>query len=182
MLEKSFDKKNVGKINYKRKVFINKIYSNIITPRPLGYIMNFGSAHFAHFVKNYFRGLQNQMIISSRPMSSSWQLKLQYLILMKVLFFFPQLLYSESFFLSIHLYFSFPEFQTWKCTMEKDLMFFSVWSKKGNMLYYQCHRSGSSRPRGKGKRLKWKQTCRTGLLLKSFPNQLIWKRFQFRKL
>ena len=29
MLEKSLDKKNVGKINYKRKIFINKIYSNI---------------------------------------------------------------------------------------------------------------------------------------------------------
>ena len=29
VLEKSFDKKNVGKINYKRKIFINKIYSNI---------------------------------------------------------------------------------------------------------------------------------------------------------
>ena len=28
-MEKSFDKKNVGKINYKRKIFINKIYSNI---------------------------------------------------------------------------------------------------------------------------------------------------------
>ena len=27
--EKSFDKKNVGKINYKRKIFINKMYSNI---------------------------------------------------------------------------------------------------------------------------------------------------------
>ena len=29
MLEKSFDKKNFGKINYKRKIFITKIYSNI---------------------------------------------------------------------------------------------------------------------------------------------------------
>ena len=29
MLEKSFDKKNVGKINYKRKIFITKIYGNI---------------------------------------------------------------------------------------------------------------------------------------------------------
>ena len=29
MLENSFDKKNFGKINYKRKIFINKIYSNI---------------------------------------------------------------------------------------------------------------------------------------------------------
>ena len=29
ILEKSLDKKNVGKINYKRKIFINKIYSNI---------------------------------------------------------------------------------------------------------------------------------------------------------
>ena len=29
MLEKSFDKKNFGKINNKRKTFINKIYSNI---------------------------------------------------------------------------------------------------------------------------------------------------------
>ena len=29
MLEKSFDKKNFGKINYKRKIFIIKIYSNI---------------------------------------------------------------------------------------------------------------------------------------------------------
>ena len=29
MLEKSFDKKNVGKIFYKRKIFITKIYSNI---------------------------------------------------------------------------------------------------------------------------------------------------------
>ena len=29
ILEKSFDKKNFGKINYKRKIFINKIYSNI---------------------------------------------------------------------------------------------------------------------------------------------------------
>ena len=29
ILEKSFDKKNVGKINYKRKIFINKIYSKI---------------------------------------------------------------------------------------------------------------------------------------------------------
>ena len=29
MLEKSFDKKNCGKINYKRKIFITKIYSNI---------------------------------------------------------------------------------------------------------------------------------------------------------
>ena len=29
VLEKSFDKKKVGKINYKRKIFINKIYSNI---------------------------------------------------------------------------------------------------------------------------------------------------------
>ena len=31
VLEKSFDKKNVAKINYKRKIFINKIYSNIDT-------------------------------------------------------------------------------------------------------------------------------------------------------
>ena len=29
MFEKSFDKKNFGKINCKRKIFINKIYSNI---------------------------------------------------------------------------------------------------------------------------------------------------------
>ena len=29
MLEKSFDKKNFGKINYKTKIFITKIYSNI---------------------------------------------------------------------------------------------------------------------------------------------------------
>ena len=29
VLEKSFDKKNVGQINYKRKIFINKIYSKI---------------------------------------------------------------------------------------------------------------------------------------------------------
>ena len=29
MLEKSFDKKNFGKINYKRKIFITKMYSNI---------------------------------------------------------------------------------------------------------------------------------------------------------
>ena len=29
MLEKSFDKKNFGKITYKRKIFITKIYSNI---------------------------------------------------------------------------------------------------------------------------------------------------------
>ena len=29
VLEKMFDKKNVGKIKYKRKIFINKIYSNI---------------------------------------------------------------------------------------------------------------------------------------------------------
>ena len=29
MLEKSFDKKKFGKINYKRKIFIIKIYSNI---------------------------------------------------------------------------------------------------------------------------------------------------------
>ena len=29
MLEKSFDKKNFGKINYKRKILINTIYSNI---------------------------------------------------------------------------------------------------------------------------------------------------------
>ena len=29
MLEKSFDKKNLGKINCKRKIFITKIYSNI---------------------------------------------------------------------------------------------------------------------------------------------------------
>ena len=29
-LEKSFDKKNFGKINYKSKIFINKIYSNIV--------------------------------------------------------------------------------------------------------------------------------------------------------
>ena len=29
MLEKSFGKKNLGKINYKRKIFITKIYSNI---------------------------------------------------------------------------------------------------------------------------------------------------------
>ena len=28
-MEKSFDKKNFGKINYKRKIFITKIYSNI---------------------------------------------------------------------------------------------------------------------------------------------------------
>ena len=28
-MEKSFDKKNLGKINYKRKIFITKIYSNI---------------------------------------------------------------------------------------------------------------------------------------------------------
>ena len=28
-LEKSFDKRNFGKINYKRKIFITKIYSNI---------------------------------------------------------------------------------------------------------------------------------------------------------
>ena len=28
-MEKSFHKKNFGKINYKRKIFINKIYSNI---------------------------------------------------------------------------------------------------------------------------------------------------------
>ena len=28
-MEKSFDKKNYGKINYKRKIFITKIYSNI---------------------------------------------------------------------------------------------------------------------------------------------------------
>ena len=28
-MEKSFDKKKFGKINYKRKIFINKIYSNI---------------------------------------------------------------------------------------------------------------------------------------------------------
>ena len=31
MLKKSFDKKNVGKINYKTKLFITKIYSNIDT-------------------------------------------------------------------------------------------------------------------------------------------------------
>ena len=29
MLEKSFEKQNFGKINYKRKIFITKIYSNI---------------------------------------------------------------------------------------------------------------------------------------------------------
>ena len=29
ILEKSFDKKNFEKINYKRKIFITKIYSNI---------------------------------------------------------------------------------------------------------------------------------------------------------
>ena len=29
MLEKSFDKKNVGKINHTAKIFITKIYSNI---------------------------------------------------------------------------------------------------------------------------------------------------------
>ena len=29
MLEKSFDKKNVGKTNYKIKIFMTKIYSNI---------------------------------------------------------------------------------------------------------------------------------------------------------
>ena len=29
VLEKSFDKKNFGIINYKRKIFLNKIYSNI---------------------------------------------------------------------------------------------------------------------------------------------------------
>ena len=29
VLEKSFDKKNFGKINYKRKIFINKIYNKI---------------------------------------------------------------------------------------------------------------------------------------------------------
>ena len=29
MLEKSFDKKNVGKINHRTKIFITKIYSNI---------------------------------------------------------------------------------------------------------------------------------------------------------
>ena len=29
ILEKSFDKRNFGKINYKRKIFITKIYSNI---------------------------------------------------------------------------------------------------------------------------------------------------------
>ena len=29
MLKNNFDKKNFGKINYKRKIFINKIYSNI---------------------------------------------------------------------------------------------------------------------------------------------------------
>ena len=29
MLEKSFDKKNFGIINYKTKIFITKIYSNI---------------------------------------------------------------------------------------------------------------------------------------------------------
>ena len=29
MLKKVLKKKNVGKINYKRKIFINKIYSNI---------------------------------------------------------------------------------------------------------------------------------------------------------
>ena len=29
MLEKSFDKKNFEKINYKRKIFITEIYSNI---------------------------------------------------------------------------------------------------------------------------------------------------------
>ena len=29
MLEKSFENKNFGKMNYKRKIFINKIYSNI---------------------------------------------------------------------------------------------------------------------------------------------------------
>ena len=29
MLKKSFDKKNFGKINYKIKIFITKIYSNI---------------------------------------------------------------------------------------------------------------------------------------------------------
>ena len=30
ILEKSFDKKNVGKINYRTKIFITKIYSNIV--------------------------------------------------------------------------------------------------------------------------------------------------------
>ena len=29
MLENSFDKKKFGKINYKKKIFITKIYSNI---------------------------------------------------------------------------------------------------------------------------------------------------------
>ena len=29
VLEKRFDTKNFGKINYKRKIFITKIYSNI---------------------------------------------------------------------------------------------------------------------------------------------------------
>ena len=29
IVEKSFDKKNIGKINYKTKIFITKIYSNI---------------------------------------------------------------------------------------------------------------------------------------------------------
>ena len=29
MLEKSFNKKNIGKINYKTKIFITEIYSNI---------------------------------------------------------------------------------------------------------------------------------------------------------
>ena len=35
ILEKSFDKKNCGKINYKRKIFINKIYSNIDKCHPI---------------------------------------------------------------------------------------------------------------------------------------------------
>ena len=31
MLEKSFDKKDLGKINYKRKIFITKIISTLIS-------------------------------------------------------------------------------------------------------------------------------------------------------
>lgn len=32
----------------------------------------------------------------------------------------------------------------------------------GNKTYYACHRSGSSRKEGTGKRMKWSETCKTG--------------------
>lgn len=55
------------------------------------------------------------------------------------------------------------EFKTWKRNIEKeDLSFFVVQRVVGNKTYYVCHRSGSSRTTGSGKRMKWSQTYKTG--------------------